>query len=202
MYNNYFQQLIKNCSNNYKDMEFASKPYMAKNKLVKKSQIPPQDVNEEVPATEEEGTQPRTGAPEAPSEEPQVGYISVGVYTALGALPVPNAVVTIYTIDESGEENALYHYVTDENGRIPNVALPSFYNPSNPLESPKYYFTTYNMRVQAINYYTVNVLDLRVFPGVTTVYRIDLIPVMAGPETDHPERTIIIPPSPIDKSND
>lgn len=194
MYNDYFQQLIKNCSNNYKDMEFASKPYRAKNKLVKKAQIPPQDTNEE-------GTQPVTETPEAPTT-PEAGYISVGVYTALGALPVPNAVVTIYTIDESGEENALYHYVTDENGRIPTVALPSYYDPSNPLESPKYYFTTYNMRVQAINYYTVNILDLRVFPGVTTVYRVDLIPVMAGSETDHPERTIIIPPSPIDKSND
>jgi 5-hydroxyisourate hydrolase-like protein (transthyretin family) len=131
----------------------------------------------------------------------KTGYLSVGVFTALQALPVPDAVVTIYLFNSDDEEEALYILVTDENGRIPDIELPVFYNPDDPFSSSEYYFTQYNLRVQAINYYTVNILDVRVFPDITTVYKIDLIPVMAG-TTRESEQTIVIPPSPIDESNE
>lgn len=172
-------------------MDNASKPYRARNTIVEISEIPEQNetIKKDIPTIE---TPPEVSA----------GYIAVGVFTALGALPVKDAVVTIYTANEAGEENAIYHLVTDANGRIPNVELPVMYNPKNPLESSKYFFSTYNMRIQAINYYTVNVVDLRIFPNITTDYSVSLIPVMSGPTTDLPEQTIVIPPSPIDKSND
>ncbi|MGD9568319.1 MAG: hypothetical protein AB7V48_08330 [Sedimentibacter sp.] len=138
-----------------------------------------------------------------PTEEREsVGYISVGVFTASGALPVEDAVVTIYTIDEAGEENALYHVVSDASGQVPLLELPVVYDRLNPLESYEYYFSTYNLRVQAINYYTFNMLDVRVFPDTTTNYMVDLIPVAAGPGGPVPEMTFVIPPSPIDISND
>jgi hypothetical protein len=57
------------------------------------------------------------------------------------------------------------------------------------------------MRIQAINYYKVNVVDLRIFPNTTTYFQIDLIPAAIGP-MDGPETTIVIPPSPIDITND
>lgn len=138
---------------------------------------------------------------EAPGDILEVGYLSVSVSSASGALPVADAAVTVYIYDENGEENNIAYYISDANGQVPTITLPVIYNPLDPLESGEYYFTTYNLRVQAINYYTVNVVDLRVFPDITTYFQIDMIPVAVGP-TEGPDRTVIIPPSPIDFSND
>lgn len=164
------------------------KPYKAQNMIVKilETEAPPQ------PQPAEEIPQPLTST----------GYINVGVYTALGALPVKDAVVTIYTIDEDGEENALYHVVSNASGRVPTMEVPVEYDPENPLESPSFYFSTYNMRVQAIGYYTVNIIDLRVFPEVATNYRVILIPVMEGATEEEGSQTVVIPPTPADISNE
>lgn len=134
-------------------------------------------------------------------ENSELGYLAVGVYTALGALPVKDAVVTVYTIDENGEEVALYHLITDVNGRIPNVELPVAYIPGSQLESPEYFYTKYNMRVQAENYNTFNVREIRIFPNITTDYNVNLVPMLPGTPEKLKEYNIIIPPSPIDESN-
>ena len=143
---------------------------------------------------------PQNQTPPSPPE-PEVGYLSVSVYTASGALPVEGALVTVYIIDESGTEHEIIHHVTDANGKIPIITLPVMYDRFDPFVSNRYYFTTYNMRVQAINYYTVNVLDLRIFPNTTTYFQIDMIPAAIGP-VEYPEKTIVIPPSSIDVTND
>ncbi|MFA9424056.1 MAG: hypothetical protein ACERLG_10790 [Sedimentibacter sp.] len=130
----------------------------------------------------------------------ETGYINVGVYTALGALPVKDAVVTIYYLDGE-DEIVLYLVATDESGRVPEMEVPVFYDENNPLQNTDFYFTTYNMRIQAIGYYTVNVLDLRVFPNTATNYRVVLIPVMEDGTEEKPSKVIIIPKSPADNSN-
>lgn len=130
----------------------------------------------------------------------EVGYLSVSVFTASGALPVQDALVTVYIRDESGAENEIVHYITDANGQIPLITLPVIYDRFDPFGSSEFYFTTYNLRVQAINYYTVNVIDLRIFPNTTTSFQIDMIPAAIVP-IDEPDTTIVIPPSPIDISN-
>ena len=146
--------------------------------------------------------EPLTNGEKEVQLEPETGYINVGVYTALGALPVSDAVVTIYTIDEDGEENAIYHVVSDANGRVPKMELPVEYDPENPLLSPEFYFSTYNMRIQAIGYYTMNVFDVRIYPDVSTNYRAILIPVMAGGLEEESEQNVVIPPIPAEISNE
>lgn len=161
----------------------------------------------EVPQPEQEVPEGDTPAlPAEPGttpqpEEEEVGYISVGVFTASGALPVEDAVVIVYTTDVYGDEVVLAHLVTDANGQVPIIEVPVVYDSANILESSNYFFSTYNLRVMAINYYTVNILDIRVFPNTTTNYTIDMIPVPAG-TTTNTERTFVIPPSPVDISND
>nr|WP_300093011.1 hypothetical protein [Sedimentibacter sp.] len=154
------------------------KPYTAKNMMAKTletPQLPP----DETPENEETGT------------------LAVGVFTALGALPVENASVNVYRILEGGEEQSYAQNTTDSSGKVPDILLPVM---RDPLDTSQYYFTTYNMRVIAQNYYTVNVLNFRIFPGIKTNYKVDMIPVVAG-ETGAPEQTFIIPSSPIDNSN-
>ncbi len=134
---------------------------------------------------------------ERPTEETQpadVGYLRVSVYTASGALPVPNAVITVYDIHEDGEEHVFYHLVTDKSGNAPIMELPVAH------EEKEYEFTKYNLRVQAIGYYTINILDIRIFPDVTTSFRINLIPTAQG-TTEEESQTVVIPETPLDITN-
>jgi len=151
---------------------------MAKNMLVKITETPPADEDH---AREEAAA--------------ETGYLAVGVYTALGALPVENAEVTVYHILENGEVDTHAQLYTDVSGSVPDIELPVIHDPS---QMSSYYFTNYNLRVMANNYYTVNVLNTRIFPGIKTIYKIDMIPVIAGEAGAVPEQTFIIPPSPID----
>lgn len=154
------------------------KPYTARNMLVRTAEAP-------------------IALEQAPLQQ-ETGFLSVSVATALGALPVENAAVYVYSLPENGEGNLFAQYTTDANGKIPDIELPVV---KDPAETSMYYFTTYNLRVTAENYYTVNVLNFRIFPGVKTIYRIDMIPVIAGETGTAPEQTFIIPPSPLDIPN-
>ena len=154
------------------------KPYKARNIMIKNLEVqpntaPPNNMNEQAPAE-------------------QVGYINVGVYTASGALPVKDAVVTVYHTYENGEEHVLYHLVTDESGRIPKMEVPIVY--SGVGEQTEYNYSTYNLRVQAIGYYLVNILDVQIFPNIATNFRINLIPAVQGEPSAVPEQTVVIPP--------
>lgn len=135
------------------------------------------------------------------TQEETSGNVSINVITASGALPVPDALITIYNFDESGQEIEISHSVTDVNGQIPLITLPVTHDPANPHESGDFFYSTYNLRAQAINYYTVNIIDFRVFPDVTTYLTIDMIPASAGPNGET-ERTIVIPPIPAEISNE
>ena len=175
MYNNRFHNRYDN---------YNQTPYMARNMLVKKAEIPVQ--------------QPIIDNTNA---ETETGQLIIGVFTALGALPVANAAITVYETLVDGEQLIHAQLLSDANGRVPDIELPVTYNPLDPYMSPEYYFTPYNLRVLANNFYTINVLNLRIFPGIKTSYKIDMIPVIAG-ETGAPEQTFVIPPSPIDSSNE
>lgn len=164
-------------------------PYVAKNKIIKKAEATPQSPLLNENQLNKEGSPVDTG------------FVNVSVNTALGALPVQDAVVTLYVTDQDGNEEALYHLVTDRSGKVPKMTLPVVYNPLNPAESRQYFFSTYNLRVQAIGYYTQNIIDIRVFPDTTTNFNVALIPVRQGGDEDE-SRTIVIPPSPVDISNE
>ncbi|MFA9421999.1 MAG: hypothetical protein ACERLG_00360 [Sedimentibacter sp.] len=170
---------------NNRNNNFNHGPYIAKNMLIKKAEIS----TEQPPIVE---------IPDGA----ETGYICISVFTALGALPVENAIVTVYNILDNGEEHLHAKLLTDSSGRVPDIELPVLHDPLNPLVSPNYYFTTYNLRTQADNFYTVNVLGIRIFPGIKTNYKIDLIPLMADEKGKIPEQTFIIPPSTIDRSNE
>lgn len=157
----------------YSKNKFEYKPYKAYNTLVKNMevQIEPQPEPEQTTTHE-------------------VGYINVGVYSASGALPVENAVVTVYHTYNADEEHVLYHLITNESGRVPTMVVPVEYQ--GPGSQTQYYYSTYNLRVQATDYYTVNILDIQIYPDISTNFRVNLIPTAPG-TSEAPEHTIVIP---------
>jgi hypothetical protein len=163
-------------------------PYLARNKIIKAKAPVELPLLNEAQLIED-------------SSNIQTGFVDVSVNTALGALPVTDAVVTLYVTDQEGKEEVIYHSLTNISGKAPKMVLPVVYNPQDPSESRKYFFTTYNLRIQAIGYYTENIIDLRVFPNTTTNFKVTLIPVSQGGDEDEKERTLVIPSSPIDESN-
>ncbi len=169
------------------------RPYRARNMMIKKSEVP-----SEQPAIDQmPESQPDTGqvAEQQPSE---VGYINVGVFTASGALPVPDAVVTLYHTYETGEEHVLYHLVTDESGIIPTMEVPVEFQGAD--QQTEHYYSTYNLRIQADGYYPYNLLDIQVFPDIATNYRINMIPAAQGGVPNSPEQTFVIPKRPFEST--
>lgn len=161
--------------------------------MIKKSEVPSeQPAIDQMPESQPETDQV---AEQHPSE---VGYINVGVFTASGALPVPDAVVTLYHTYEAGEEHVLYHLVTDESGIIPRMEVPVEYQGAD--QQTEYYYSTYNLRVQADGYYPYNLLDIQVFPDIATNYRINMIPAARGDITNSPEQTFVTPKRPFEST--
>lgn len=171
-------------------------PYRAKN-LLSKFNVVLNNVNE----LENQQTPNQNVIPGVPiTEGTNAGYLLVNTQTALGALPVANASVKVYAVDEKGVENVLAQEYTDISGKAPLIELPVIYTPGSPLESYKYFFAIYNMKVEAHGFSPVNFLNVRIYPETTTIYRVDMVPTSPGAIVS-PEKTIIITPNPIDYSN-
>lgn len=104
-----------------------------------------------------------------------IGYLVAQVTTAYTNLPIKNAKVTISK--PIGYDTYLSQIkLTDENGKTEPVSLPSrspelSLQPGFPVP-----YTIYNLTVEAPGYYTVEVLDIPIFPGVTSIQPVNLIP--------------------------
>lgn len=128
----------------------SKRPYLIKNKLIKKADtviIP--DGN---------------------------GSLSVNVIDNKTSEPIPNAMVSLYKItisglyEEKGDGTFIAMAVTDQNGYVPKIELPPI-NQFNQSEREK---TEYHMMIHVDGYYPVIVVDIQIYPNITTVYAIKL----------------------------
>lgn len=100
------------------------------------------------------------------------GYLLVNARTALGALPVSGARVTV-----NGAAEPIEVY-TDMSGATERIELltPDVENSLSPGSVlPPY--SSYNVSVEADGFYTVRTKSVPVFPGVTSVQNVNMIPV-------------------------
>lgn len=105
------------------------------------------------------------------------GYIVVTVKTAGGALPVQNAVVTVK--DSGGSLIAVFF--TDRDGRTPKlkVLAPPKANSESPgAASPPFF--NYNIDTDKEGYVSVRNVDVPVYPGITSIQSVELIPLSEG----------------------
>ena len=109
-----------------------------------------------------------------------VGYLTVRVSTARGAIPLENASVTIRGSTQESS-SVIYSLLTDSDGKTPKVTLPTpDISESSTPESKKPY-ATYSIDVFKDGYIPVSFNEVPIFPSILSIQSAILVPF---PEPD------------------
>lgn len=115
------------------------------------------------------------------------GFLKFAVGTASGAIPLKDAAVYVYTDPEDGGEGKLlYTLMTNMDGLTETVTLPT--PPLSESFSPEYPkpYSTYKVFATKQGYYPTEGRTVPLFPGITSIQPINLIPVSALPGAPAP----------------
>ena len=107
------------------------------------------------------------------------GYIIVKATTAGGALPVERAIVTVRDL----EDRIISVSFTDGSGltqKIKVLTPPKSNSQSPGTNLPPFY--AYNIDTDKEGYISVRDVDVPVYPGITSVQTVELIPLSEGNE--------------------
>ncbi|MBE6706599.1 MAG: hypothetical protein E7577_03030 [Ruminococcaceae bacterium] len=110
-----------------------------------------------------------------------VGYLTVRVSTASGAIPLEGAAVTIRGGDID-DNSVIYSLTTSSDGLTPTVALaaPPRENSQSPsIEVPAY--AVYNIDVFANGYSPAFFHNVPIFSGINSVQPVILLPLTENP---------------------
>ena len=110
------------------------------------------------------------------------GFLRFSVGSANNTIPQEGATVYIYTDPENGNEGTLiYTLITDEDGLTETVTLPT--PPLSESFSPEYPrpYSTYNVFVTKSGFYPTEGRTVPLFPGITSIQPINLIPLSEMP---------------------
>lgn len=110
------------------------------------------------------------------NEPPLTGGLVVSVTTASGTRPIQGAHVII-TRRNGIKEEILRTLTTNANGKTPVIQLPAppvAYSMSSTRPVP---YSNYNVRVDYPGFYTVENVDVPIFPGIVAIQPVKLIPL-------------------------
>lgn len=115
-----------------------------------------------------------------------IGFLTVNVRTANGALPIEGALVNIYENRDTKNGNGditnanghlIYSMRTDSFGQTEKVALPTKSAALSMEPGNSRPFFSYNVFASKEGYFDSDVINMPVFQGVTSVQPINLIPL-------------------------
>ena len=115
------------------------------------------------------------------------GYLRFSVGTAGGTIPVEGAKVYVYTDPDNGSEGQLlYTLTTDEDGITETITLPT--PPLSESFSPDFPkpYSTYNIFAVKNGYYPTEGRTVPLFPGITSIQPVNLVPVSELPAVPAP----------------
>ena len=109
-----------------------------------------------------------------------VGYLTVMVSTARGAIPLEGATVNIRNDDEENSE-VIFSLLSDRDGKTPKVSLstPPTENSEAPGMAPA--FSTYNIDVFKEGYIPLFFHNVPIFPGVISIQPAVMVPATSAP---------------------
>lgn len=127
----------------------------------------------------------------------EAGYLIVSVFTARGAIPIDDALVTI-NYSEPGTVAPHAVLTTNNSGRTPKISLPTpprtlSLSPSEEGTTPPLPYALYNIEVVKEGFYPVTYVGVKIFSGITAIQNTDLIPVSeALPQSFYVDHSIYI----------
>ncbi len=108
------------------------------------------------------------------------GFLTVNVTTASGALPIVDATVTVSQLTD-GKDTPFAILQTDSDGRTDRILLPAPPQSNSLTPTPiGPGYSLYNIEVEKEGYYTSNYLNVPIFPGITSIQPVKLIPTVSG----------------------
>ena len=122
----------------------------------------------------------------------EIGFLTVSVKTANGALPVKDALVNIYENleDENGTNSngyLLYTMKTNALGQTERLALPTKSKALSTVPGNSRPFMSYNIFVSREGFFDSEVINAPVFQGITSIQPISLIPLSEYSSPNEPE---------------
>lgn len=109
-----------------------------------------------------------------------VGYLNIEILNLINETPVEDALVRVSSLTREGfyKENGIGRYFatyrTDSNGTIPLITLPVITNENE----------MYVLSVNADGYHSAYVLDIPIYPDITTSYKIYIKNISINSESD------------------
>lgn len=105
------------------------------------------------------------------------GYLVVAVSTAKTAIPLENALVTVYSILNNGDSELIYTVRTNRSGQTSALPLPAppignSLTPGNPFP-----YSKYSVRVDYDGFYPISLSDITVFPDIVATLPVYLVPL-------------------------
>ena len=118
--------------------------------------------------------------PEKSESGSEYGEMEVIVTALKGLYPVSGAVVTVFK-EENGNQTVIDSDITDLSGNTKKFLLPAPNKEnSQTAENTKSVYSEYGISVTANGFVEQINLNIPVFSGVTSLQRIDLVPISAS----------------------
>lgn len=112
---------------------------------------------------------------------PPIGYIRVQAVTSRADIPIQNATVTITGTDAGGSRTLLSLQRTDASGFTKAVSIPTPALENSLLPDQAQGWTNVTVTVTHPGFEGIIVDRVQIFPGVTTIQKMTLIPLTQLP---------------------
>ncbi len=109
------------------------------------------------------------------NNSPSVGYLTVNVSTARGAIPLEGAIVNIRT-DEQDSSEILFSLSSDRDGKTPKVTLPTPAIENSEAPGGDIAFSSYNIDVFKNGYTPLYFHNVPIFPSVHSIQSAVMVP--------------------------
>lgn len=121
------------------------------------------------------------------------GFLIAQVYTSRGAIPIEGASISIYTDLPEGK-NLLGNRSTDLSGKTTLIPLEAPDRSLSQQPSQTKPFASYVLQADHPLYYTVQIRDIQVFDGSTSVQNIEMIPLEEWSQDDQRLKVFSVTP--------
>lgn len=125
------------------------------------------------------------------------GYVNLFIYTGDEYRPLNSAIVTVYVKRSTDIELPILRMITTINPIL--IQLPVAYNLETLIRGPEYFFSTYNIGIDAEGYHPVKILNVRIFPRISSSFYVKMNELTDKNYESKYENIIYIPPHPRDR---